>query len=189
MNSEPEQEQHENGDEQFATVEEARGAIQGLQPADHVKLMIIAKFFAGLRIVGSVIEPEDLLHDAIVKTIDGTRRWNKKVSIIRHLDRVMESDSGHAAKKAQRTESLEAGDVEPKAQTPSIYSQLIAKEQLEAVLPLLEGDKKALDILRLKGDGFTASEVRSKLGMSEKEYNTVSRRIRRLRGGLSRGGE
>jgi DNA-binding transcriptional ArsR family regulator len=173
--------------DQFATPLEAQDAIQGLSKADHAKLMIIAKSFARLPSIRSRVDAGDLLHDAIVKTIDGTRRWNRRVSIVRHLDRVMESDAGHAASKARRNEPLEEREAELAA--PSDYSQMLAREQLEEVLRMIEGDEQALEVLRLKGDGLTASEIRASMKMSDMEYDTVGRRIRRLRERLSRGGD
>jgi DNA-directed RNA polymerase specialized sigma24 family protein len=173
--------------DQFATPSEAQDAIHGLSKADHAKLMIIARSFARLPSIRSSVDAEDLLHDAVVKTIDGTRRWNRRVSIVRHLDRVMESDAGHAVRKTHRSESLEERQAELAA--PSDSAQVLAHEQLEEILPVLEGDERALEVLRLKGDGFAASEIRARMEMSDTEYDTIGRRIRRLRERLSRGGD
>src|SRR5262245_59043354 len=98
--------------EQFASPLEAQEAIRALSKADLAKLMVIARFFAQLPSIRSVLDAKDLLHDAILKTVDGTRRWNRRVSIVRHLDRVMESDASHAALKASRNESIEGGEIE-----------------------------------------------------------------------------
>jgi RNA polymerase sigma factor (sigma-70 family) len=174
--------------EQRATIEEACEAIRCLTAADHAKLMIIARIFAYRRTQGSVIEAEDLLHEAIVRTATGDKKWNRKVSIVKHLDRAMENLSGHAVKKARRTESFEAGGFDLATESEPIDSQMIVNEQLETVLPRLEKDEVALQVLRLKADDFSPSEIQAKLGISEREYETVSRRIRRLREKLPRGG-
>ena len=79
---------------QYATTEEVHDAIQHLQDSDFVKLMIIARSFTKRRLYGAVVGADDLLQEAIAKTLAGRRRWNRDVSIVRHLDRVMESDSG-----------------------------------------------------------------------------------------------
>ena len=42
-------------------------------------------------------EAEDFIHDAIVKTMDGIRKWNPNVSLVRHLMMVIKSDTNHAA--------------------------------------------------------------------------------------------
>ena len=87
-----------DGEEHYATSQEARTAIEHLQNTDYTKLMLISRSFA-IRLRGTVANAEDLLHEAILKTLDGRRRWRRSVSILKHLDRVMESDSSHMAKK------------------------------------------------------------------------------------------
>ncbi len=62
-------------DETYATPQEAREAIKSLGDADYAKLMIIARSFAHKRLKGMVVEPADLLHQAIMKTLNGEKRW------------------------------------------------------------------------------------------------------------------
>ena len=172
---------------QYATTEEAHGAIHHLQKSDFVKLMTIARSFTRKRrLRGSVAEPEDLLHDAFVKTLAGQRRWSRDVGIIKHLDRVMESDSGHVVEhrvlEAQRARDLmQHPDVHPETapHEPSPEALLQACEALDSVLAHFAEDKKALNFLRLKGDGFSASEIQRELGISTTEYDTIAKRIRR----------
>ena len=80
---------------EFASLAETRASIEGLSSHDYTRLILIAEFFARRRTQGSIVEAEDLLHDAVLKTLDGRRRWKRSVSMLKHLDRVMESDSGH----------------------------------------------------------------------------------------------
>jgi RNA polymerase sigma-70 factor (ECF subfamily) len=169
----------------FATIEEARRAIEHLAAVDIAKLMLIAKLFARTRMPGGAVGPEDLLHDAILKTLDGTRVWNKKVSIVRHLGRVMESDAGHLAEKAQRTEPL-AGHATTIADGPSAHEQVATRQRLNMALDQLRNDGQAIELIYLRGDGFAASEIRDKMGISETEYSTVCRRIARFRQKLLR---
>lgn len=181
-----------DSDEQYATQQEAQDAIEHLQGMDYAKLMLIARAFANARLRSTVVEPDDLVHDAIVKTLDGRRRWNRRVSIIKHLDRVMESDSGHEARKRvfRSVEQLPQDDAEPLAQAPNSGSRLEALDELEDLLALFAKDETALELLRLKGDGFSASEIQRKLGMEKTQHDTVTKRIRRrLAKYLSEGGQ
>ena len=178
--------------ERFATLQEARAAIEGLQKTDHAKLMLIARGFARGRLQGTVVEPDDLLHDAIAKTLDGRRRWNRRVSIIKHLDRVMESDAGHEAEKrvARGEDHLPKGNAEPVVQHPDPEACLQAREELGNLLALFAEDKTALELLRLKGDGLSASEIQRELGMGKTSYETVTKRVRRrLAKHLAEGGK
>ena len=160
------------GDEQFATPQEVRSAIQNLQDADYSKLMIIAKHFAKYRLKGTVSEPGDLLHRAIVKTIDGCRRWNRQVSIVKHLDRVMESDSGHEAERTARDFSQRPKDnVESLDRQPSPEARLLVRDELKDLLDLFAGDEIALQLLHLRSDDLSPSEIRLALGMTKVEYD------------------
>lgn len=164
-----------------ASAVEAREAIEGLSDADYAKLMLIARGFARTRIRGSVVEPEDLLQEAVAKTLDGRRTWNRSVSILKHLDRVMESDAGHVAEK-QATHApgpIPEGADEPAASAPDPSIAVVAQDELDDLLGLFAGDEQALDVVHLRREGFSASEIQQELGMSKTRYETVTKRIRR----------
>ena len=172
---------------QYATTEEAYVAIQRLQESDFHKLMIIARSFTRKRrLNGAIAEPYDLLQEAFVKTLSGQRHWSRDVGIIRHLDRVMESDSGHVVEQRVREargdlELRKHPDVhrETTPRAPSPEALLQACEALDSVLAHFAEDTKGLEFLRLKGDGFSASEIQRELGISTTEYDTIAKRIRR----------
>lgn len=176
----------------YATREEAHDAIRDLQKPDFAKLMLIARSFARKRRLNAAdAEPEDLLQEAIAKTLDGRGRWSRKVSIVRHLDRVMESDSGHFVERrkweAKRGHDhlydpdlhRESASLEP---SPASVRN---RDALHDVLTSFAGDEQALQLIRLKGDDLSASEIRCQLGMSKTEYDTVTKRIRRRVANLS----
>lgn len=165
----------------YATLDEARAAIEGLRDVDNTKLMAIAKFFSQTRLSGDTSEAEDLLQEAITKTLAGTRRWNRSVTILKHLDRTMESDSSHIAGKraAHPTVAIRTGKREPKSVRADVRTKIDAAEEVEKILAIFRNDSPAMDVLQLRGDGFAASEIRLKLGISEAEYETITRRIRR----------
>ena len=165
----------------FATPRQAQEAIANLRPTDHAKLMLIARGFVRSRLQGMSVDPEDLLQEAVVKTLDGRRRWNLTVTIIKHLDRVMESDSGHIAQKrlAHGITALPDNHAEPAAQRPSPEDQLRVLDELDSVFALFADDPSALALLRLRGNGLPASDIQRDLGMGKTEYETVNKRIRR----------
>ena len=167
----------QSGD-RFATSEEARIAIGNLTKAEHAKLALIAIFFARKRLRSTTIEAADLLQDAFIKTLDGTRRWNKSFSIIKHLDRTMESDSGHIVEQAAKQVIIPLSEN---------ISEVICREsdnamqseKLEQALNLFIDDNLAHQILVLKSDGNTAAEIRHKLNIDKRSYETITKRIRR----------
>ena len=172
---------------QYATREEAHHAIQDLQKSDFAKLMWIARSFTSKRrLNGADAEPDDLLQEAIAKTLDGRRRWSREVSIIRHLDRVMESDSGHLVER-RKLEAKRGRDHlydpdlhrESASLEPSPEDRVRDRDALDNALAWFAGDKQVLQLIRFKGDDRLASEIRCELGMSKTEYDTVTKRIRR----------
>src|SRR5260370_32184909 len=91
--------------QQYATRVEVEEALGALADADYVKLIMIAALFCSKRRLAlSVCEPKELLNQAVLKTLeceDG-KRWNKKVSMVRHLDRAMENISGHLVRERMK---------------------------------------------------------------------------------------
>jgi len=168
-------------DRGVASAAEARAAIEGLTDTDYAKLMLIARGFARARIRGSVIEPEDLLQEAITKTLDGRRAWRRTVSILKHLDRVMESDAGHIAERsaARALEPVLDGAEKPASTSPDPSVRAATQDKLDDLLSLFVGDDNALEVIHLKGEGFSASEIQQQLGISNTHYDTVIKRIRR----------
>src|SRR5579871_5279143 len=85
---------------QYATGEEVEAAIKSLTDTDHTKLMLIAESFCRRRkFSSSVLEPKELLGEAVLKTLQLRKKWNKQISMVKHLDRAMENISGHLAKE------------------------------------------------------------------------------------------
>ena len=170
-----------NCDEIYATRAETDYAVRHLTRADHVKLMIIARYFFRKRLQSSTIEAEDLLQEALIKTIDGRRQWNKNVCIIKHLDRVMESDSGHLLEHdiAFKKEPIP----EEKSDEPNLFSDhrnnTEARLDILSILRQFKDDKIARELLDLQAQGFEASDIQEKMEINKSKYETTTKRIRR----------
>ena len=168
-------------DEQFATLGQARLAVEQLSDTDYVKLMLIARGFARIRLQGNLLEPDDLLHEAILKTLEGRRRWNRQVTMVQHLGRVMESDSGHEAGK-RRTRGfhpLPENEAESASHQASPDARVLLLGEVRDSLALFIDDRMALDLLNLKAEGYSASEIQRELGIEKRQYDTTTKRIRR----------
>ena len=172
------------GADEYASPDAASDAIQALTDSDHKKLMIIAtSFWNRRRLQSRWAEPADLLHDAMLLTLQGKRRWRRgKVDVLHHLDRTMESLSGHLARKGETdNRAREAIKANSTASTKAtgIQSQISAREELGFILALFSDDQTALSALELRAAGYSASEIRAKLGIGCTAYETICRRIRR----------
>ena len=169
--------------ERYATTEETNDAIHRLQPSDFTKLMMISRSFVRKRFTQPLVAPEDLLQEAILRTLTGDRRWRCSVSITRHLDRVMESVSGHVAQRDREARALiQHPDLHPTTplHEPRPDTRFHARaELLHNIRVCFAEDPSALRVIRLQGHGLSASEIRQELGISRTEYDTITKRIRR----------
>lgn len=101
MTSEP-QPTPEPAEDGLATLQEACEAIENLSDADYAKLMLVADGLRRARLRVNTAEPEDLLQEAFAKTLDGTRAWNRSISMLKHLAEVMRSDWSHEAERRSK---------------------------------------------------------------------------------------
>lgn len=177
-------------DDEYASPEEVTEAIRTLTDADHQKLMVIARYWHRQRYgpLEQRVEPEEILFEAITITLNCDRRWRKeKVSIVKHLDRVMESLSGHilekrmaeARAKDEMESQMERTEHEQRYLRSSVEDQVVARQQMEMIQALFADDDVALQVLCGRAVEKTAAEIREELGLSKTEYATVTRRILR----------
>lgn len=176
--------------EENAGQEEVAAAIRNLTDADYEKLMLIARHWYRQRYgaLETRIKPEEILSEAIRRTLDCDRKWRKrKVSIVKHLDRVMESLSSHILEKrmteVRGRKTLKSQIERARQERPyldsGVENELIARQQLEMIGTLFADDEIALQVLRGRAQEKTAAEMRAELGLSETEYASVTKRILR----------
>lgn len=181
-------------DGEYASCEEATVAIHALTPADHVKLMVLASAHWKQRNLRETMRPEELLGEAVLRTIapgKRPRRWRKAVvSMIEHLDRTMESISGHAVgsavAEAAALEGLRSEEIDPRTSEPRRFHQavaergLIAREQLRELERCFEAAPQAFALLRLKAAGYEESEIMQQLGMDKRTYEAARKKAERV---------
>jgi len=183
-------------DQAAATPEEIAAAIEELTPADWGRLGKFAN--SRIRLLGPKAEceaGEDLLQLALTSLLEDIRRWNKaKVRFPDFLVGAMRSISSNWAKsyKPEHVAVLEA-DLRRENEEGRIFSPLDAvreqrpdaeqrmrdKQILEQVDALFKDDEQAQMVLMAWQDGCDPPAVRELWNLSQKEYNTVVRRIRR----------
>jgi DNA-directed RNA polymerase specialized sigma24 family protein len=171
----------------YAIAEEVDKALRGLTDDDYIKLMLIARSFCKSRRLSiSVMEPQELLAEAFAKTLQLEKKWNKRVSIIKHLDRAMENISGHLVRKRKKIDTFPEG-LEPNAEQRGPHPMedgadeaLMRKEEIRAHLKAVFGaDTEAANVFSLRTEGFQAAEIQSNLGLPHTKYEAIARRIRR----------
>lgn len=171
---------------QHATHAEVEAGLAALTEADQAKLVMIATSFCKQRCLApGVIEPKELVSEAVLKTLqcEEGKRWNKKVSLVKHLDRAMENISGHLA--GQRTKIVPFTDgLQPDESefcTANPEDALIEAESLSSMLRDVFGDDlQAREIFAMRMDGHPPLEIQGKLNLTPKQYETINRRILRI---------
>jgi len=171
----------------YATCEEVRRAIKTLTDPDYIKLMMIAQSFCKNRgIPTSAMEPKELLSEAVLRTCRMDKKWNKGISIVRHLDRAMENISGHLVRERSKMVSFPDG-LNPEPEQGKAHaiqdgpeSVMASEEETRALIKGVFGDDHlAAQVFVMRVEGFGVPEILAKVNLTESDYEAITRRIRR----------
>jgi len=140
---------------------------------------------------------EDLLQEALTRIMVGKRQVPKEVPIVGFVAGVMRSLRSEHWQRAKR---MMARDWDEKRcsksaahstdlidSEPGPERALIAQQELAAIRELFAGDAVVLAILEGLTQGLTAEEIRVAVGLSDIDYDSARKRMRRvlLREGLT----
>jgi len=186
-----------------AGVRDIAMAIESLTPEELLRIRAFAIWrMRGLGRRSHGKDHEDLMQEAVTRTIGGERRWNATgVSFAAHLLGAMRSISNHWAGEGGDDPALFAELDELAADgrrrnpvdriaadDPGPEAQLAIKQDLEAVERLFAADAAALRVIACLRRGLSGPAVQEAIGCSKTEYETIMKRIRRrLRGAEPRG--
>ena len=165
-------------------------ALARLSEADLLRLQALARLRA--RSLPRSISWSDLLHEAIVRALDGSRQWPAGVPFLAFLSGVMRSLCNEMRRRQGREAELilsgdETGRREAACLGPDQERVFAAAEAVSAIHRLFAGDKVALRIIAGLAEGLSPEEIRAMHDFSPVEYDSARRRMRRalLRAGLS----
>lgn len=161
-------------------------AIDALSDLELVRLKALARLWS--RGLPGGLGWSDILHETIARVLDGSRPWPPDVPILAFLSGVMRSicnDHWRRARLEQRLlvsrddpdQRRRAGD-EPDGE-PGPERILAAAQTLANVYRLFDGDPLALKVIAGMADGLTAREICKAHDISELDYDTTRRRMRR----------
>ena len=173
---------------EIATVEESVAALRRLSDGDLRRLEQLAR----LRVIGlHAMDWQDLLHEAIARLLDGSRRWPRDVSLVVFLRETMRSiASDHWCRlekplvvaESESGVDGQTGDgsidnaVDPAA---SPERRVSAVETLARIEELFRDDDDALKVMAGMASGKSPQEIQEETGMNETRYASTQRRIRR----------
>jgi RNA polymerase sigma-70 factor (ECF subfamily) len=170
------------------TVDIAR-AIHSLSDTDLVRLKALARLWT--RGLPPCVGWADVLHEAIARALDGSRKWPPDVPILAFLSGIMRSICDHQWRRARRELEVLVRDEDlvdlcASAISPNPERMVAAAQSLAAVDRLFASDPLALKIIAGLAEGLTPTEICKLHAMSEREYDTTRKRMRRalLRCGL-----
>jgi DNA-directed RNA polymerase specialized sigma24 family protein len=167
-------------------------ALAALTEADLLRLQALAHLRA--RGLPRGISWADLLHEALVRSLDGSRQWPPGVPLLVFLVGVMRSICDETWRRHRREVTLIAFEQDVAAEcekiacpAPDPERVLAATEATAAIYRLFADDETALLIISGLANGMSADDIRSVHALSSLAYDSARRRIRRalLRAGLS----
>lgn len=180
-------------------------AIESLTPEELLRLREFALWRVkglGRKRIGK--DHEDLMQEAVARTVAGDRRWNQSsVTFVTHLLGAMRSISNHWATQLTGDDSIRFSELDDTA--PNGYignpldlvpseaagpeAQLAIKEEVEAIEQLFADDAAAARVIDCMRRGLSGPQTQEATGYSRTEYETVMKRIRRrVRRAAMRGG-
>lgn len=177
--------------EELHSAEEFRDTYFALSVADKTRIRKIASF----RCIGTMLEQQDLLNEALVRTLDGTRAWRRGIDIVHHMDQVMrgivwverrrwEREHGDVPQRMTRNGEATLGIIEPASGEPTPEQLLCGQRLYQQILGALADDPIAQSIMIGRMRGLTRAEITKELGLTAIKYastcRTISRRLERF---------
>ena len=177
---------------------EIEQAAAELSPADLKRLQLVARTV--MRYYGlatAVRDHDDLVAEALIRTLGGSRSWRKGVDFVYHLAQAMRSVAWtwfeqEAAQRAdadavERWESAMLGSADSADSVdglldpePDAEAACLAREQVERIRRAFADDPAANAVLAGWAIGCKGPEIRQLHGLSDKTFQAAVRRIRRF---------
>jgi hypothetical protein len=170
-------------------------ALNQVSEMDFLRLKAIARLYA--RGLPPDVDWDDLLQEAFTRVFVGARVKPAGIAMVpfiagtirslrsAHLRRAFGSGRADAV---QIDDNAEPGhDLDLVDPAPGPERSLIARQELDGIRRLFADDPLALKIIKGLGDGMTAEQVRAAGNISQVDYDSARKRMRRclLREGLT----
>jgi len=161
-------------------------ALRALSDEDLVRLKALARLWS--RGLPGGLGWTDVLNEAIVRTLDGSRHWPPGVPLLAFLSGVMRSicdDHWRRVRQesgwlAQQQDGPDTGACAEDAEAaPDPERVMAAAQALASVNQLFASDAAALKIIAGLAEGLTAREICRLYDMTEREYDSTRKRMRR----------
>jgi DNA-directed RNA polymerase specialized sigma24 family protein len=160
-------------------------ALGALSNAELLRLNALARLWT--RGMPGTLSWADVLQEAIARALDGSRKWPPGVPILAFLSGVMRSICDDHWRQHVRearvivrgTDIADALADNVSAANPDPERLVAAAQALSDIHQLFAGDYAALKIIAGLADGLTAAEICDTYKLSQREYDTTRKRMRR----------
>ena len=163
--------------------------LRELSDADLRRLERIAR----LRAVGlHEVEWQDLLHEAVVRMLDGARQWPEDVGLVVFLRQTMRSIASEHWRRRRISPVLSEVQLQDPSEeaegslldavmdpTADPERDAVAAEALAQIEQAFKGDLEALHVLSGMAIGKSPREIQEEEHLDARRYASVQRRIRR----------
>jgi DNA-directed RNA polymerase specialized sigma24 family protein len=166
-----------------AVPQDVRAALATMSAEDLLRLRAIARLRA--RSLPAGMSWSDLLHEAVLRALAGTRPWPPGVPLVAFLAGVMRSLCDEQWRRRRLQDALPAPALSNATDDPE--RALAATEAIAAIHRLFAADAVATRVITGLLSGMSPGNIRRHYGLSDVEYDTARRRMRRamLRHGLT----
>lgn len=171
----------------FHPPELALEAIKRLSDNDVVLLRRYARS-ARLIFKQSELSEDELISESIVRTLEGERRWNTKLTLVQHLFGVMKSIASDLVRSKRSKLECVASSLPEDQDFEEIFDPddpddpallLINHDAIVKTFALFSEDAGATAVLLGIREGYRRAEAMAKACLSEKEYCAAEKRVAR----------
>lgn len=165
-----------------ASVEDVEKALNCLSDADWIRLDMSARLLVS---DSEIVSSEKLLKEAIENVLAGSRKWPNGVKFTTFLRNVMRSIADGYWKKQRRMfrlldkEDSGDGSGNPEDQLIEAEHESLVQARYREIWELFSGDDAVEAILLGREENLGPMEIQENFGLSETQYASALRRIRR----------
>lgn len=188
-----------------ATLEQIERAIEGLSDVEWIRLRKTASGYLWGTRLG---DPDDLINETVGLLIDGKRAWNVGMAFVPWMDSAMRSVANNLRTLKRQPEVVLAADLvgggeDPPEDTLDILcedgetpldalltqeARALAEKDLARIEERFKDDQEVGWILMGLDEGMGASDIQAMGDMTQTQYETARKRLRRERERLFPGG-
>jgi DNA-directed RNA polymerase specialized sigma24 family protein len=174
----------------YLSREEVVERLHSLSPEVVARIIGISRANA----YGTGLGAEDLLQEAVVRTLNESRKWPADVNVDAYLTQVIRSIASHRREKLEKSpEVLEVDVVNSDGGVEGVRSldqmlmdesntpchEVSAEQLIHSIHQQFADDEAVLSVMRTQIEGWSREEGCERTGLTSREYDAALKRLRR----------